>query len=181
VAHPFLLPVGAEIRPLALHADERGSFLEIFRDEWETPVQPVQWNAVRSEPGTLRGVHVHAVHDDYLVVVSGQAAVGLRDLRPGSATDGLGTLVELTADEPAVIIIPSGVAHGFYFRERSVHVYGVSHYWDESDELSCHWSDPALAIPWPEPPVLLSQRDAQAPSFASMSAALVSAFEIAGA
>ena len=181
MAHPSQLPVGVEIRPLVLHGDERGSFLEIFRDEWDTAVQPVQWNVVRSEPGTLRGVHVHVVHDDYFVVVSGEAAVGLRDLRPGSATEGLGTLVELSADEPAVLVIPSGVAHGFYFRERSVHVYGVTHYWDEADELSCHWSDPGLAIPWPEQPVLLSQRDAEAPSLASMRAALVSAFEVASA
>jgi dTDP-4-dehydrorhamnose 3,5-epimerase len=169
------------VRPLLLHGDERGSFVEIFRQEWQSPVEPIQWNAVRSEPGTLRGVHVHAVHDDYLVVVNGRAFVGLRDLRPDSRTDGLAALVELTAEEPSALAIPAGVAHGFYFPERSLHIYGVTHYWNHADELSCHWNDPDLGIPWPETPVLLSERDREAPSFAAMRGALISACEAARA
>jgi dTDP-4-dehydrorhamnose 3,5-epimerase len=175
------LPLGVEVRPLLLHGDERGSFVEIFRDEWGCSVEPVQWNAVRSVPGTLRGVHVHAVHDDYLVVVNGHAAVGLHDLRPGSPTDGLAALVELPAKEPAALLIPAGVAHGFYFREHSLHIYGVTHYWSHADELSCRWDDPELAIPWPEPPTLLSERDRTAPTFAVMRTAFVSALDAARA
>jgi dTDP-4-dehydrorhamnose 3,5-epimerase len=163
-----VLPSGTSVQPLATHADERGAFTELFREEWGTGVSPVQWNAVASAAGVLRGVHVHVRHGDYLTVVSGRAHVGLRDLRAGSPTAGLATLLELRADAMAAIVIPPGVAHGFLFPEPSLHVYAVTHYWDEEDELGCHWADPELAIHWPQAPALVSDRDARAGSLAAL-------------
>jgi dTDP-4-dehydrorhamnose 3,5-epimerase len=154
-----MLPSGVELQRLEPHADARGVFTELFRDSWELPVAPVQWNAVRSEPGVLRGVHAHWRHADYLTVVAGKASIGLHDLREGSETEGLGALVELAADAPAALSIPPGVAHGFYFHEPSLHVYAVSHEWDPSDELGCRWDDPELGIDWPCSEPLLSDRD----------------------
>ena len=46
VAPPALLPDGTLFRPLVAHADERGVFTELYRLEWETGVNPIQWNAV---------------------------------------------------------------------------------------------------------------------------------------
>ena len=120
------LPAGVVVLPLEAHNDERGTFTELYRLEWETGVTPIQWNAVRSDAGVLRGVHVHLRHDDYLTVPYGRAAVGLRDLRRGSPTEGLSGLVELGGDQQAALVIPHGVAHGFYFLEDSLHVYAVT-------------------------------------------------------
>src|SRR5436309_2114593 len=173
--HDPRLPAGVELCPLELHADERGSLVEIFRREWELPVEPVQWNAVCSEAGTLRGAHVHVVHDDYLVIVRGRGVVGLRDLRPGSPTEGLATTLELGESEPTSVVIPVGVAHGFYFREPSMHVYAVTAYWSPEDELSCRWDDPELGILWPVEPMLVSERDLTAGSFESMREAYLAA------
>ena len=92
--------------------------------------EPVQWNTVSSEAGDLRGVHVHVRHDDYLTMPVGRTSVGLRDLRRGSPTEGLAVLVELGREQPAALVIPHGVAHGFYFHEPSLHVYAVSEYWE---------------------------------------------------
>src|SRR3954452_9738350 len=78
------LPTGTMLQPLEAHADERGVFTERYRREWGLGAEPVQWNAVWSEAGVLRGVHVHLRHDDYLTVPVGRASVGLRDLRHGS-------------------------------------------------------------------------------------------------
>ncbi len=156
------LPDGVALHPLATHRDERGAFTELFRREWATGVDPVQWNAVASATGVLRGVHVHVRHADYLTMVRGRAAVGLRDLRRGSATDRRTAIVELSADTMAAIVIPPGVAHGFLFLEPSTHVYAVTHYWDLEDELGCHWADPALELDWPRAPAMLSPRDADA-------------------
>ena len=154
-----MLPDGVELHRLEPHADARGAFTELFRDSWGLGVAPVQWNAVRSEANVLRGVHAHWRHADYLTVVSGRATIGLHDLREGSPTEGLGTAVELEADAPAALAIPTGVAHGFYFHEPSIHVYAVSHEWDPSDELGCRWNDPELRISWPCTDPLLSERD----------------------
>lgn len=162
VAAPLLLPAGTILRPLEPHVDERGRFTELYRVEWETGVAPIQWNAVRSEAGVLRGVHVHLRHDDYLTVPVGRASVGLRDLRRGSPTEGRSALVEVGDDRPASLVIPHGVAHGFYFHEPSLHVYAVTEYWDPSDELACRWDDPELEIPWPVRSARVSDRDAAA-------------------
>jgi dTDP-4-dehydrorhamnose 3,5-epimerase len=153
------LPHGVRLTPLAPHSDDRGTFIELFRAEWETGVEPIQWNAVHSEAGVLRGVHVHPRHDDYLTLVRGRATIGLRDLREDSPSVGATACVELSAERPAAISIPHGVAHGFYFHEASTHIYSVSHYWDLADELGCRWDDPALEIPWPQRTAHISPRD----------------------
>jgi dTDP-4-dehydrorhamnose 3,5-epimerase len=158
------LPAGLLLRPLEPHGDDRGTFIELFRREWDTAVEPIQWNAVHSEARVLRGVHVHPRHDDYLTVVRGQAVVGLRDLREGSETAGATACVELSGDRPCAITIPHGVAHGFYFTQPSTHVYAVSHYWDLADELGCRWDDPTLEIPWPQEDAHISPRDEALPS-----------------
>jgi dTDP-4-dehydrorhamnose 3,5-epimerase len=166
------LPAGARLEPLVPFDDDRGRFLEIFRSEWSVGVEPVQWNAVQSNEGVLRGVHVHPRHDDYLVVAAGHAAVGLRDLRRDSETEGRACLVDMFGDRPARLTIPHGVAHGFYFYEPTLHIYAVSHYWDVRDELGCHWADPALEIPWPASTAEVSERDAHLPPLAEMLADL---------
>jgi dTDP-4-dehydrorhamnose 3,5-epimerase len=154
-----VLPAGVTLFELEPHADSRGAFTELFRESWDTGVTPVQWNVVSSERNVLRGVHAHWRHLDYLSVVSGKATVGLHDLREGSPTEGLGTAVELASGTPAALVIPAGVAHGFYFSAPSLHVYSVSHEWDPSDELGCRWDDPGLDIPWPCTEPVVSERD----------------------
>jgi dTDP-4-dehydrorhamnose 3,5-epimerase len=154
-----MLPTGVELRSLEPHADERGVFIELFRDSWGLAVAPAQWNAVRSESNVLRGVHMHWRHSDYLTVVAGRATIGLHDLREGSSTEGLGAIVELGAGAPAALTIPTGVAHGFYFHDPSLHVYAVSHEFDPADELGCRWDDPGLGIEWPCSDPSLSERD----------------------
>ena len=152
-------PDGVVLRPLKTHVDHRGAFTEIFRDEWDIGIRPIQWNAVQSVARTLRGVHVHVRHDDYLILVQGRASIGLRDLRHDSPTLGVATLVELSARNLQALIIPHGVAHGFYFHEPSFHVYSVTEYWDFDDELGCRWDDPDLEIQWPDSDPVISPRD----------------------
>ena len=160
------LPVGVKVVPLQCNQDSRGSFREILREEWMDDFRPVQWNLVHSEKDVLRGVHVHRNHFDYLVVPAGRMQVGLCDLRRTSSTYRLGASHELTANQ--AILIPPGVAHGFYFVEPAIHLYAVTHYWDVDDELGCHWDDPELGIPWQIEDPVLSPRDASLPPLAQL-------------
>src|SRR3990172_7138275 len=169
------LPDGVLVRRLLVHPDSRGNLAEMFREEWPGGIDAVQWNVVRSAPGVLRGVHVHPRHDDYLVVIEGHASIGLRDLRRDSPTANLATLVELSGDDPAAITIPAGVAHGFYFRSPSLHVYATTHYWDPADELGCHWADPELGVDWPAAQAIISERDERLPSLRDLVDQLVPA------
>lgn len=155
---------GADLWRTEGHADDRGRFTEIFRREWEAGIDPVQWNVVSTVPGVLRGVHVHPRHTDYLVFVAGRMRLGLKDLRAGSPSAGRALVVDLEGPSPSAILVPPGVAHGFYFLAASLHVYAVSEYWNPKEEMGCHYADPALGIDWGlagEP--LLSERDAALP------------------
>lgn len=162
------LPQGVGLRKLTSHSDHRGCFTEIFRNEWELSPAPVQWNMVRSTANVLRGVHVHLRHADILTMAAGEMVLGLSDLRRSYPTHGLSVIMRLNADDLHVVVIPVGVAHGFYFAEPACHIYAVSEPFDGSDELGCRWNDPDLRLPWPCEEPLLSQRDATAGPLAAL-------------
>jgi hypothetical protein len=109
------LPAGVELRPLQMHGDERGAFTELHRDEWCIGARPVQWNMVRSHANVLRGVHAHRYHVDYLTMAFGEMVLGLHDLRAASPTRGLTAMLRLSADNLHLVVVPTGVAHGFFF------------------------------------------------------------------
>jgi len=161
-----MLPDGVEVRSLEPHDDARGRFTEIYRDSWTTGDRPMQWNLVRSAAGVLRGVHVHRRHADVLTVADGQLVLGLVDLRTGAPERA--TTVTLDAENPQLVSIPPGVAHGFWFPTRAIHVYSVSSYFDPRDELGCRWDDPDLGIPWSPGDVRISDRDADLPGLARL-------------
>ena len=163
---------GVVVHPLTTHPDSRGSFTEAFRREWGLGIDPLQWNVVKSNRGTLRGIHVHPTHTDMLVMIAGTATIGLHDLRVGSPTQGSGSALEASGDRMCAVVIPPGVAHGFLFHEPSVMLYAVSHYWDTEDELAVHWADPGLGIAWPLEPTLVSERDAAAGTLSDLVAQL---------
>src|SRR4051794_21842325 len=114
---------GIQLENLVSHGDARGSVTEIFRAAWAS-VNFVQWNFVRSRAGVLRGVHGHFRHSDYLIVLKGSALIGLRDVRQGSVSFGKTDLVSLKGEALQALTIPPGVAHGFYFPEPSLLIYG---------------------------------------------------------
>jgi dTDP-4-dehydrorhamnose 3,5-epimerase len=169
------LPAGVQVQPLRPHADARGVFTELFRAEWPTGISPVQWNAVHSEAGVLRGVHVHTRHSDYLTVVTGTMLLGLYDLRRDSPTSGVSAMLTLGEGSHHGVTLPPGVCHGFYFPVPAMTIYAVSHYWDQADELGCRFDDPELGLSWPTATPLLSDRDRVAGSVAEMRAAFEAA------
>ena len=100
-------PAGVRIRFLQANRDERGVFLEVFRDEWDTACEPVQWSVINSEAGVLRGVHVHVTHTDYLIVVTGVMLLGLHDLRPRGGNGVTSCMITLDARQPIAVTIPA--------------------------------------------------------------------------
>jgi dTDP-4-dehydrorhamnose 3,5-epimerase len=172
ISVPSSLPDGVTLRPLVQHGDHRGSLSELFRQEWTTGIVPVQWTLSKSRPGVLRGIHVHAHHMDYLVVIDGHVTVGLRDLRPESPTADRAIAFSLRGDELTALTIPPGVAHGLLFHEAATYVLATDEAWTPSDDLGCHWADPALGIDWPMTPTLISERDTALPPLRKLLPAL---------
>ena len=153
---------GVGIRALTPHRDTRGRLVEIYREHWDLGCRPVQFNAVTSEAGVLRGVHVHVSHADHLFLATGSMRLGLHDLRPWSPTTGQSWQVELSGPVPQVVIIPPGVAHGFCFPVPSLLFYGTSDYFDPQDELACRFDASELQLSWPVPQPTISDRDRDA-------------------
>lgn len=136
-----------KILNLVANNDSRGTFTEIFRHSWADGIfSPLQWNVVRSEKHVLRGFHCHKLHTDYLTVASGKAGFFLKDLRISSGTFQKDLKIFIDSSEPKALIIPPGVGHAFWFLEESMHIYSVSHYWNEDDEFGCFYGDPELGI-----------------------------------
>ena len=160
------------------HADERGSFRELWRRS-RLPEPFVQVNLSSSAQGVLRGLHLHQRQVDHWVVATGRAFVALVDVRPLLIGTGARPLVEareLAADRS--VTIPPGVAHGFLALEPLEVIYLVSNEFDGTDELGFAWDDPAVAVPWPPVPgtpdgrPILSGRDQANPPLAELMARL---------
>jgi dTDP-4-dehydrorhamnose 3,5-epimerase len=160
-----ILPDGVTVRRLVPNIDLRGNLVEVYREEWGDDWRVMQFNAVISGPGVLRGMHVHATHFDYIVLLSGRMLLALHDLRPTSPTVRLSSMTELAGEAPAGVTIPAGVAHGLYFPEQSVVLYGLSRHWDQTDELLCRWDAEEFKLAWPTRAPILSERDSTAGSY----------------
>jgi dTDP-4-dehydrorhamnose 3,5-epimerase len=167
---PSTLP-GVEYGRIQRHADERGSFRELWRDEAFPGERFVQANLSTSTKGVLRGLHLHRRQTDLWVVAQGRAHVALVDVRPLLERTAPAAVVETRElGEDEWVVIPTGVAHGFLAVEPLQLIYFVTNLYDGTDELGFAWDDPAVGVPWP--PVegtpdgrpILSGRDMSNPS-----------------
>lgn len=172
MARPGVLPEGVSVTPLTTHRDPRGGLAELLRSNAIQGPQPVQWIVSESERNAFRGVHVHVQHWDYLFVLQGELLLGLHDMRPTSLTYRRSATVTLRGSDLRAVVIPPGVAHGFYYPERTLHLLGTSTYWDRRDDLACRWDAPELGIEWPCADPILSPRDRDAGGYAEMAAQL---------
>jgi dTDP-4-dehydrorhamnose 3,5-epimerase len=167
---------GVLVHPLTPNVDLRGSLCEVHRDAWGIAPRPLQWDFITTRAGILRGVHVHRHRWDYLIMVQGAATLGLADLRRKSPSFRRCATIEADGERPVVVLVPPGVAHGIHARTELLYLYGLTSYYDGTDQMGCRFDDPALDIAWPtRNPVLLS-RDAELPSFET----LIRHFEDAG-
>jgi dTDP-4-dehydrorhamnose 3,5-epimerase len=156
--------------------DLRGSLCEIHRDGWGLAPRPVQWDFITTRARVLRGLHVHRLRYDYLIVVQGSATYGLADLRRGSPSFRRSMVLRSSGEQPEVVIVPPGVAHGIYAHESMLYLYGLSSAYDGGDQSGCRFDDPALGIEWPDRNPILLPRDADMQSAQS----LLQEFEEAG-
>ncbi len=156
---------GVKVVRLQSFQDDRGRFVETFRKSWfpERTWEQFQSNRSDSRAGVLRGLHYHFRQIDYWCLTRGRIRVGLADLRRGSLTFGQSATLDLDADEPRGVFIPSGVAHGFYALTDATLTYIVDNYYDNSDELGVAWDDPDLVVPWGVTAPTLSPRDLSNP------------------
>ena len=153
--------------------DARGSLSRLFCARelagagWTQAIAQVNhtWTQRR---GTVRGLHYQRAPDAEMKLVCclrGEVWDVVVDLRSGSPTYLRWHAQHLSADNQDAMLIPQGCAHGFQsLADDAELLYCHSaHYAPEAD-AGLHPLDARLAIPWPLPVTLLSQRDANHPS-----------------
>ncbi|MEY4653087.1 MAG: hypothetical protein RI884_1668 [Pseudomonadota bacterium] len=150
--------------------DARGFFLEswnqrAFDEAVGQPVRFVQDNHSRSGRGVLRGLHyqLQQPQGKLVRVVSGRVFDVAVDMRRDSPRLGQWAGVELSADNPRMLWIPPGFAHGFLvLSDVADFLYKATDYYAPGDEHTVAWNDPDLAIDWPlspDLPPLVSTKD----------------------
>jgi dTDP-4-dehydrorhamnose 3,5-epimerase len=174
------VPGAWEITP-RLHADERGTFFEWFTEDAFArmtghPFGLRQANCSVSAAGVLRGLHFAQLppgQAKYVTCVKGSVFDVVVDIRLGSPTYGRWDSVLLDDTDRRTIYLSAGLAHGFLaLQDDSTVMYLCSEPYSPQREHTIVATDPEIGVQWPMPPerLLLSGRDASAPSLADVRA-----------
>jgi dTDP-4-dehydrorhamnose 3,5-epimerase len=156
----------------AVHGDERGFFLEAFREEWllalGIPDHFVQDNHSRSGQGIVRGMHYQPGQAKLIRCTRGAILDVVADIRVGSPQFGQWEGFRLDDVEHHQLYCPDGFAHGFCVLSEIADVaYKTSAYYDPAREGGFAFDDPAVAIEWPtDTELIVSARDRDAPTLA---------------
>ncbi len=157
--------------------DDRGTFLEWYRfDRLAEAVgrrfELRQGNLSVSRRGVLRGLHLAAVPNGqakYVTVVAGSAIDYFVDVRVGSPTFGRWDSVRLDAVDRRAVFLAEGIAHAFLALEDGTTVtYLVNDVYRPGAEFGIDPLDPEIGLEFPVPhgELVLSEKDAAAPSLA---------------
>jgi dTDP-4-dehydrorhamnose 3,5-epimerase len=163
------------------HADPRGVFSEVFRDDVfrkrVADVEFVQHNQSLSvDRGTVRGLHFQLApkaQGKLVRCLSGAMLDIAVDIRKNSPTFGKHVAVELSAATGDQLWVPAGFAHGFCTLEPNTSVfYAVTDYYSPEHDRGLFWNDPDLAIAWPvrAEDAILSDKDTRQPRLAELPA-----------
>jgi dTDP-4-dehydrorhamnose 3,5-epimerase len=167
---------GAWVRTPRIFQDDRGSFLESFRDDEFVAdlgyrLEVAQVNCSVSRRGVLRGVHFADVppgQAKYVSCLRGAIIDVVVDLRVGSPGFGKWEAVRLDEENRRSLFIAEGLGHAFMaLTDECTVVYLCSTPYTPGREHGVHPLDPDMGIGWPaEVEPVLSPKDAAAPSLA---------------
>lgn len=143
------------IRP-TVFKDERGFFLETYNRKEFADIgineEFVQDNISHSAKGVVRGLHYQTKNTQgkLVRVLGGKIFDVAVDIRNGSPTYGQHISIELTAQDPMMLHVPVGFAHGFMALEDNTEVmYKVTDFYSPRYDAGIRWDDPDLHISWP--------------------------------
>jgi dTDP-4-dehydrorhamnose 3,5-epimerase len=104
---------GVVIKKLNKYDDERGWLAEIFRND-EDSLKPVMGYISQTKPGVVRGPHEHKEQADFFIFAGpGKFKLYLWENRAGKENYRKLETYEFGEDNPASIIVPAGVVHGY--------------------------------------------------------------------
>jgi len=147
---------GIKIKTLNTFPDERGSFTEIFREDWSDVIEPedkiLQANLSYSYPGMIRAWHRHHRGQvDYFITVKGAIKICAYDDVDDSSTKGQLDEIISSSQRLQCVRIPGFYYHGFKSvgHEPAMVVYLTTRLYDykNPDEERRTWNDPTIINP----------------------------------
>lgn len=163
---------GVYILEPQVFGDARGWFMESWSqrkmEEAGIRAEFLQDNqSFSAQKGTLRGLHYQLnpmCQAKLLRCTRGKIFDVAVDIRKGSPSYAQWTGVELSAENKKQLFIPRGFAHGFITLTDDVEVqYKADNYYAPDCDGNIRWDDPEIGIEWPIAPVILSEKDKNAP------------------
>ena len=149
---------GVLILEPSVFGDERGFFVETFRETWLATagvnVKFVQDNQSRSRRGVLRGLHFQRRNPQGKLVRAARGTVFdvAVDVRESSRTYGHWVGVTLDDVRHRMLWIPPGFAHGFcVLSEDADFAYKCTTFYDPQSDAGVRWNDAEIGIKWPLP------------------------------
>lgn len=163
---------GARLLQRRVVGDDRGFLSRLFEPAelgalgWPADVAQVNISASAFK-GTLRGCHFQRppfAEAKLVTCIAGAIFDVAVDLRAGSPTFLQHFGAELSADNSCSLLIPQGFGHAFQTLTddvRMIYVHSASYSAEAEGAINCQ--DPQLAIEWPLPVTLISERDRSLP------------------
>ena len=141
---------GVKVKKLVTHLTADGYFREILRDEDGLMEKFGQSSHSVTLPGSIKAFHYHNLQDDLWYILSGQARVVLVDMRPKSPTFETIKEIFMGPQDPKLLLIPKGVAHGFQVLglEPVVLVYHTTQHYNPTDEVRIPYDDKKIGFDW---------------------------------
>jgi dTDP-4-dehydrorhamnose 3,5-epimerase len=157
-----------------VHGDERGYFVETFRqDKFEAflgfKVNFCQDNESKSSRGVLRGLHYQLApfaQSKLVRVIKGRVLDVAVDIRKGSPTFGHHVAVELSEENKRQLFVPRGFAHAFVVLEDdTIFAYKVDNYYSPDNDRGILFCDESIGIDWglAKEEIQLSSKDTKQP------------------
>jgi dTDP-4-dehydrorhamnose 3,5-epimerase len=160
-----------------VHGDERGYFVETFREDklqefLGYKINFCQDNESKSSKGVLRGLHYQLppfAQTKLVRVIQGRVLDVAVDIRKGSPTFGQHVAVELSSENKKQMLVPRGFAHGFVVLEDdTMFAYKVDNYYSPECDRGIAFDDTAIGIDWRlnSSELKLSEKDTKQPLLA---------------
>lgn len=158
------------IRP-RIFSDDRGLFIKIFHNNLFEKL------GLRSDfkeeyystslKGVVRGLHFQTPPDQHvkcITCIQGEIFDAVVDLRKNSPTFGKHFTIQLKENDPTMLYIPEGMAHGFMaLTDNSIFLNKTTTVFSAECDTGIHWN--SCGIEWPKIPVIVSEKDKNMISF----------------
>jgi len=141
-----------KVKKIKRFADDRGFFSEIAKEGEETFQTIKQTSYTETYPGVIKAFHWHRKQYDIWFPIKGSLQVVLYDLREDSSTFEQTQVIYAGEDNPLLILIPPGVAHGYRVlgSRRAGLFYHTSEAYDPKnpDEERIPFDDVNISFDW---------------------------------